>query len=425
MTSPLRRILLIAALIGRSASAEGDATTDWAALSQSLDAKEVETRLQAVRQAAAIADARATELLITALRNPSRNVREAASAALTERPGPHAMEPLLVAVADTDTTVRRVSVRALAAFDDPRVTAALVDRMLNDPDGNVRAPAADALRQRQGPGVVDALCRAMLDRDDSVRLAALASLHERQDPASMDAALLAVGDTHEIVRAGARELALVLAGPATATNVVRALAVPNLPVKRFAAELLGRMREPLALWHLVEILRTETDGNVRGAAAMALGQIGDARAVPALIDLLETRDLGLRETARQALVQLTGLDYGTNAARWKSRSARSDWRGRLHASPFAMTLVKSVLAWLGVAVAARAQRFWAGAAWYGAALLVLNAVLQIAPPAWYEQAVYGGLLALVYYWAIDRLEGESLWIAVVALGAPILGLCFT
>jgi HEAT repeat protein len=427
MTARLRRALLAATLACGAAALQAQEpapAANWAALRAALDSREVEQRMQAVRQASATGDPQATDLLIEALRNPSRNVRDAAAEALTDHLRPPAMAPLLAAVADSNTVVRRVSVRALAILDDPRATEALVDRMLNDADGNVRAPAAEALRGRSAPGLVDALCRAMLDRDDSVRIAALGSLHERQDPASVDAALLAVGDVHPTVRAGARELAIVLAGPATATNFVRALSTPNLQVTRFAAEALGRLKEPTATWPLVELLKTATDGNVRGAAAQALGEIGDARAVPALIDLLDSQDLALRETGRQALVRLTGTDYGTSPARWKARSTAGGAGARLHASTAGMIVLKSVLAWVGVAVARRAGRFWAGAAFYGTALLALNVLLQVAAPAWYEQPVYGALLSLAYYGTLNRFDGEPLWIAIAILGGPTVAACF-
>jgi HEAT repeat protein len=55
--------------------------------------------------------------------------------------------------------------------------------------------------------------------------------------------------------------------------------------RRFAAYVLGSLKEPRAMKRLVPLL-TDPEVNVRGAAARALGKIGDPFAVEALIELL-------------------------------------------------------------------------------------------------------------------------------------------
>ncbi len=70
-----------------------------------------------------------------------------------------------------------------------------------------------------------------------------------------------------------------------------------------AAEVLGEIGEANAVGALVDVLK---DGltSERVAAAKALGEIGDKRAVKALADILDDRNPGVSEAATEALVKL-------------------------------------------------------------------------------------------------------------------------
>ena len=83
--------------------------------------------------------------LVTALsdgENPGR--RNSAAEALIRR-GESAVDSLLEATASDDVDVRKLLVDALAGIGDARAAGPMME-MLGDPDTNVRAAAADALR---------------------------------------------------------------------------------------------------------------------------------------------------------------------------------------------------------------------------------------------------------------------------------------
>ncbi len=69
---------------------------------------------------------------------------------------------------------------------------------------------------------------------------------------------------------------------------------------------------------LQEALGSETDADVRLAAARALGQTGDAGAVPALGTALEDRDPAMQYRAVSSLRQVAPQDQGNDVDRWRA-----------------------------------------------------------------------------------------------------------
>lgn len=85
------------------------------------------------------------------------------------------------------------------------------------------------------------------------------------------------------------------------TLVAQLRRAPETALRIEAAGRLGQSRDPRAVTALTSALR-DRDPGVQRAAALALGEIRDTTAVPALIDLLKTsRDTGVRNSAAFAL----------------------------------------------------------------------------------------------------------------------------
>ncbi|MDX1977394.1 MAG: HEAT repeat domain-containing protein [Pseudanabaenaceae cyanobacterium bins.68] len=88
------------------------------------------------------------------------------------------------------------------------------------------------------------------------------------------------------------------------------LASPDLSQRYYAAWWLGKMRVSAGVPALMIALedqedRTELGGYpLRRNAARALGKLGDARAIPSLIQSLDCEDFYVREAAAQAIEQL-------------------------------------------------------------------------------------------------------------------------
>jgi len=85
-----------------------------------------------------------------------------------------------------------------------------------------------------------------------------------------------------------------------------------------AARALQRVHSPDVVPTLLDVIRLEEepDGDVRVAAAGALGQYPEARVVQGLIGALADRRLAVNYAVRRSLITLTGQDYGVDRAAW-------------------------------------------------------------------------------------------------------------
>jgi HEAT repeat protein len=120
-------------------------------------------------------------------------------------------------------------------------------------------------------------------RDAVMRLGALAR------PEGSRAAAPALADSSAIVRATAARAVLSLGRDEAATLILPLLRDRDEFVRREAAYALGLTRSSLGVTALAAAVETDKKPSVRGAAAVALGQIGDAAAAPALSGALARR----------------------------------------------------------------------------------------------------------------------------------------
>ena len=120
-------------------------------------------------------------------------------------------------------------------------------------------------------------------REAVTRLSALAR------PDASRAAAVALGDPAAIVRATAARAILSLGTGEAATLLTPLLRDRDEFVRREAAYALGQTRSRVGVSQLVVALETDKSPAVRGAAAVALGQIGDTASAPALAASLARR----------------------------------------------------------------------------------------------------------------------------------------
>ncbi|MBL9037628.1 MAG: PilT/PilU family type 4a pilus ATPase [Archangium sp.] len=78
-----------------------------------------------------------------------------------------------------------------------------------------------------------------------------------------------------------------MAGPALAPHLVPYLSADSEVVRRWAVELLGRLKAPETLGALVRAAQNDGDWWVRERAILTIGELGDPRSVPYLLDLLQ------------------------------------------------------------------------------------------------------------------------------------------
>jgi HEAT repeat protein len=121
------------------------------------------------------------------------------------------------------------------------------------------------------------------------------------DPAQCAHLAAALNDTDADVRYSAAVALAHWNDRRAAAHLLAALRRPDPALRRASSLLLGRLREHLAEAGLAHLLGSDPVGEVRVAAAIALGMIGGARALPALTGALLDPHLPVRAAAAAAL----------------------------------------------------------------------------------------------------------------------------
>jgi len=110
------------------------------------------------------------------------------------------------------------------------------------------------------------------------------------------------------VRERVMDALIELGGQRLTLHIVPLLLDPRDVIRRFAATVLGRTKDPKALRALVQAATQDTDWWVKETAIEAIAAINDARAVPYLLHIMEN-DADLHPVCIQALI-----DMGANTA---------------------------------------------------------------------------------------------------------------
>jgi HEAT repeat protein len=255
-----------------------------------------------------IGDPRAVKPLIAVLKDHKEDVRKAAAIALGKIGDPRAVEPLIAVLKEIEGVVFRgvcrAAAEALGEIGDPRAVEPLI-AALKDKDEYVRKAAAIALGEIGDPRAVEPLTNALQYGGPELRKAAAEALDKLgwlPDEGANGAAYWVVkNEWARCVKIG--EPALV---PLTA-----ALKDLKEDVRRAAARALGEIGESKAVESLAAALNDE-DSNVRLAIADALGKLSDPCALVPLISLLKDSNWHIRRTAANALVQLYKYDLLNN-----------------------------------------------------------------------------------------------------------------
>lgn len=126
------------------------------------------------------------------------------------------------------------------------------------------------------------------------------------DPLVRAAAITALG------RHGTPEDALLIA-PWVSESVTE-----NENVRWSAAKALQRLHQPEVIPVLLKVVTSEDDnGEVKAAAATALGQYPEDRVFQALLVAIDDRRLSVNVSAAESLALLTGQGYGVDRIKWQ------------------------------------------------------------------------------------------------------------
>lgn len=282
---PLKVRLQAAVILGRSGGVEA-----LSPLAECLsDDEEYPVRAACAMALGNIGDVHAVEPLVARLEDPEELVRSTAREALFKLAAPEAVPYLQVARERGSARVRLVLVELAARIADPSA-GLLLTELIGDGDEKVREQAAAALKAMD-PATVDALLLRALDHPSyRVKAHAARLVGQRKRVEAVDRLVELASSPLEAVevQAAARgalaELRPVLDVARLAT-AARDGALLRKERQR-ALVLLSALAGAEALGACVEALRDD-DLSIRGAAAQALAEMGDASALSAIREAAE------------------------------------------------------------------------------------------------------------------------------------------
>ena len=288
-----------------------------AALVDLLRHPDSDLRIQAALALGSQTGPEAVDALLQALDDPDPNVRFHAIEALGKLTPAAAVEPLAAIAESKDFFLAFPALEALARIHDPAVAPRLVpllgDELVGDQaaealgqigDEDAVAPLAAALDRPDASvaSIVDAL--ATIHRHYADQFGSGAQIEDELRRAISPAGAQRIVDAAARASAGAlRQFVVVLGwlrGPGVERALTLMLGTPSIQkeliaaIVRFGATMVDVLVEQLG----------RDDLETRRAAVTALGHIGDARAVPALVALVEGGDRELLVPIAGALARL-------------------------------------------------------------------------------------------------------------------------
>lgn len=278
---------------------------------------DADLRIQAALALGTQSRPEAAAALMTALDDADANVRFHAIEALGKLGPASAVEPLARIAESHDFFLAFPALDALARINDSAVASRIVPLLQDDLVGD---QVAEALGQIGDEDAVVPLVRS-LDRPDasaSSIVDALAAIHRRYDDAFGAGAQIeevvrrsiSPAGANRVIAAAGKTSGAALRHVVTVLGWLRGAAVEQAlthmlgtsAVQHELIEAIVRFGSPMVDVLIAQLGRDDVD--THRAAVMALGHIGDPRAVPPLVALLATADPVLQVAVSGALARL-------------------------------------------------------------------------------------------------------------------------
>lgn len=196
-------------------------------------------------------------------------------------------------------TLRATALLCVAAFlsgcfintePQPDVTVQRLIALLQSPDSDLRRTAALSLGKIAAPDAAGALIKSLGDRDPLVRRYSAWALGNLGEQAPSHAVLplmsLLRDPAQETADTAAQAIGEIGDGQDTVEKVLPLVKEGPTSTRRAALLALGWLESPLSYDELVRVL-DDNDVEVRQRAVAALGELGDQRAVSAMVKRLE------------------------------------------------------------------------------------------------------------------------------------------
>lgn len=292
-------------------------------LIDALQDRDWQIRLGAARALVSIRDP-AVEPLILALRAAPPAVQMGAAATLGKIGSPAAIEPLIDVLLLSDRRLGHVVVRALGMMGEPAIRPLL--RVLKDGDNTSRKGAVEALVQIGEPaarllpgvltaehfrvraGVVDALDRLNWSPSTAEETVAYLIAKERWSDLARSGAIAVepliqvLDDRDDSIRRRAAKVLGEIGDPRAVPGLMNLLHDDYYSVRREVETAFVAMGVP-AMESVVSAL-DDPDGDVRRRAADVLTEIGDVRAIAPLERIFDDEDWYARKAAENAVARI-------------------------------------------------------------------------------------------------------------------------
>jgi HEAT repeat protein len=251
-------------------------------------------------------DRNAIPALLKAVKGEFFTVRSRAALALGTIGDAQVIPALFPLLKDKEDEVRIAACVAIGKFRDPSTFDEITEVLLTDPKIEVRKAAARTLGETRHQSAIPFLMEALRDpfwwyeKDQEVLV--LLDAIEKMGPSVVDVLIEALGDQERNVR----KFAAIILGNLRDNRAVEELGMTvydlHHEVSRAAAEALAKFGAP-AVGLLSEAL-THPEAAVREHAIIGLGRIQDARVAPLLIEMLRDPERSVQKQAMNSLGQL-------------------------------------------------------------------------------------------------------------------------
>ena len=241
------------------------------------------------------------------VRSGSAVERAAAVDALVRTGEKRAISSINEALLDPEPLVRSQAAQGIATIHSPR-SIELLGRLLSDPDLSVRRSAAQAAARIEDEGLSDAIAAALEREADAVTVESLLAALSQNEAKSAFAVLTRyVEDKSSQFRDPALKALKKLKSPESIPVFRRLLDDSHPSNRRQSVEQLALLKAEGVMPRFREMLKRDTDENVRGACARALGDLQDKSSLQLLEDALEDHQV----VRLQAVIALGKLNQSS------------------------------------------------------------------------------------------------------------------
>ena len=213
------------------------------------------------------------------------------------------IESLSETLRDPDPEVRIQAAETLGRFEDEMSIEPLT-QALDDQQPRMRLAVVEALGRIESRKAIDGLIRAMRDEEWRIRAEAASALGELEDERALQPLTAALSDAVPAVRLEAVESLGEIANEGSGTALVTALSDEDWEIRREAAYALGKIGGIYAVDGLIGCLQNDVHREVRCTAAESLGEIGDRRAITALLEGTKASYWEIRKAAVESLEEI-------------------------------------------------------------------------------------------------------------------------